>query len=295
MTDEVIEVTDKELFDQAVATETPAETKEEAPAPAEATTEEKPDRTRDELGRFAPKEEPKAAAPKIEAPKVEAVKPEPKEEVHRVPLKELLDTRERAQRAEARLQEIERHLAYQTQQRRQQQPQQPEVTIFDNPDQYLAQRVIGPMQQWGQMMVMQNKDQLSREMANQHLGEQVVNEALAYMAQVRQTPEGQFAYHQIMTSGHPYGQLVKWHQEQKMRQEIGSDPKAYRQKLLDEAKKDPNFQAEIVKLVREQQTSSGRPSVVSLPPSLSSVPAAASNSDDRGDLSDRALYAFATK
>lgn len=294
--DEIV-VTDKELFDQAlndtppepVAEATPEASPEVAPEPQVS----QEDRPRDEKGRFSPKE---AAAP-VETPQAAAPQaPAPKDQDHRVPLRELLDTRERAQRAEAEAAQL-RAWAQQLarQQAQAQQPQDAQQqTIFDNPDQYLAQRVISPLQQWGQVGMMQIKDGLSREMANQQFTETVVNEALADMARYRNTPQGSFAYQQIMSSGHPYGALVKWHQAVKMQQEIGPDPKAWLQKQLDEKKKDPAFQAEILKAVREQQQGSGRPPQVNLPPSLSSVPAAAGRLEDQGDLSDASLFKFAT-
>lgn len=294
--DEIV-VTDKELFEQAV-NDTPPEpaaevASEATPEPQEA----KADRVRDDKGRFAPKEAAPAEAPKVAAPQADA----PKAEVHdhRVPLRELLDERERRQQMSAELAQLkawQQQVLFQQQQaqRQQQAPQEP-TTIFDNPDQYLAQRVVSPLQQWGQMGMMQIKDGLSREMANQQFTEKAVNDALADMQQIRQTPQGDFIYRQIMASGHPYGALVKWHQGVQQQREIGPDPKAWLQKQLEEKKKDPAFQAEILALIREQQKGSGRPSTVSLPPSLSSIPAAAGRLEGQGDLSDSSLYNFATR
>jgi hypothetical protein len=289
---EDIVVTDKELFDQAL-NDTPAETTAEAPPTAEATTEEKSDRARDELGRYV-KAEAKTEPETVEAPKVEVVKPEPKAEDHRVPLRELLDERERRQQVTRKLEQLEawqqQVMSQQQQARQQAQNGQQPPNIFDNPDTYLNQRFVQPLQQWGQIGMMQVKDGLSREMANQQFTEQVVNDALNAMVEARHSPEGNFAYQQIMSSGHPYGALVKWHQDQKTRQEIGSDLKAYRQKLLDEAKADPTFQAEVVKLIQGSQKGSGRPPVVSLPPSLSSQPSSKGPTEEQGDMSDASLF-----
>jgi hypothetical protein len=296
-----IVVTDKELFDQAVA---PEPEKAPEPAPEQAApqqpTQEQVQRARDEQGRFAPKGQQPQQPP--EQPQQQQ---QPRTEDHRVPLAELHRERARAQRAEAEMAQMQHAWAYfqqqqlaaQQQQQRQQQPEQPQQTIFDNPDVYLNERVISPMQQWGQMEIMKVKDGLSRSHANDRFGEEVVNTALQDLSSIRYTPQGDFIFKQIMASGHPYGELVKWHHTAKAQQAIGPDPKAWLQRQQQAWFNDPTVQAKMIEHVRaqQQQNGNGRPPQVNLPPSLSSMPAASGRSEEGGDLSSASLYRFATK
>ena len=137
-------------------------------------------------------------------------------EDHRVPLRELLAERDARQRLEAHAAELTRAVMELQQRtdpnRRAQQQQEPE-TIFDNPDQYLNTRVMNPLRQEATRYMMQMKDGLSREFANTQFTQPVVDAALAAMAQFRHTPQGNFVFNQIMSAGHPYGELVKWHKQ----------------------------------------------------------------------------------
>jgi hypothetical protein len=299
-----IVVTDQQLFDHATAPE-PAKTDvitgpggESASPDLQQPTAEQIQRARDEQGRFAKQPEGQ------QQPQQQRPQQQPRPEDHRVPLSELHKERARAQRAEAEAQQMRDAWMYFQQQQmaanqRQQQPEQPQQTIFDNPDSYLNERVISPMQQWGQMEIMKVKDGMSREMANAQFGEQAVNAALQDLGSIRQSPHGDFAFRQIMSSGHPYGALVKWHHQAKMQQEIGPDPRAWLQKQAQAWFNDPVVQQKMVEHIRTQQqqrnNGSGRPPQVQLPPSLSSIPAAAGRESEQGDMSNASLYRFATK
>ncbi len=63
--------------------------------------------------------------------------------------------------------------------------------------------------------------------------------------------------------------LMKWHQERSMKAEIGDDLVAYKQRLRDEALKDPDFLAKAIEAARgsAQPQANGRPRV-ELPPTL---------------------------
>jgi len=177
-------ITDQQLFDHATSDPTPAPATSPPPSgpgpspspsgdPSSAPASTRPDlqqpaqpqgQPRDEGGRFAPRPQGQQAQPQQE---------------HRVPLRELMEERDRRQRLEAHTQELTRVvMALQQQmlpqQHPQQQPQGPE-TIFDHPEQYLDQRVVTPLRQEGQMYMMQIKDGLSREMANTQFGAEEVN------------------------------------------------------------------------------------------------------------------------
>jgi len=146
------------------------------------------------------------------------------------------------------------------------------------------------------MAMLQIKDGLSREMANQQFGEKAVQAALDEITKVRMTPQGDFAYRQMMASGHPYGALVRWHAQARAQQAIGNDPNAWLRARQQEWVRDPNAQKAVLEYLRQQQTQQGRgqPPSVQLPPSLSTLPGSPAGAEPIGDLSDASLYAFAT-
>jgi len=209
----------------------------------------------------------------------------------------MLDERERRQRIEAEYNQLLQHFQ---QQQRAQQPQGPE-TIFDAPDEYLNQRVITPLRQEMQMEMMRRTDAQSREFANVQFGEQVVNAALADIAKIRQTPQGEFVFRQIMAAGHPYGELVKWHNQARAQAAIGHDPQAWLRQQQQAWFNDPKVQEAMAQHLRQkyarqqQQNGSGNPPNVSLPPSLSSVPSTSGRNVELGDLSSESLFNFAIK
>lgn len=283
--DDVV-ITDRQLYDHAITDAKP----EPAAPPAAAETpapagEEQPagQRPRDGQGRFAPRPQAKAQ------PQAQQKQPED----HRVPLRQLLDEREQRQRYQAEAEQLRQAWAQlQQQAAAQQQPQ----TIFDDPDKYLAARVMDPLRQEGQRYMLQIKDGLSREMANGQFGEQAVTQAVNDLGSIRHTPQGDFVFNQIMASGHPYGALMRWHAQARAQQAIGPDPNAWLRQQQEQWINDPKVQAEAVKRWQQRQQQNGnRPPNVSLPPSLSSIPAAGGRIDEQGDLSNESLYRFAIK
>jgi DNA-binding transcriptional LysR family regulator len=206
----------------------------------------------------------------------------------------MLDERERRQRIEAEYNQLLQHL------QQQQKPQGPE-TIFDAPDEYLNQRVIAPLRQEMQMEMMKRTDMQSREFANVQFGQQAVDAALAEISRIRQTPQGDFIFRQIMQSGHPYGELVKWHNQARAQQAIGNDPQAWLRQQQQAWFNDPKVQEAMAQHLRQkyaqqqQQNGSGNPPNVSLPPSLSSVPSSSGRGVELGDLSSESLFQHAIK
>ena len=135
-------ITDRQLFDQATA---PDPTPSPSPAPSQPSqspsstggaTDAPPPSTRPDLQpqqpaqQQQPGQQPRAPDGKF-APK-QAQQPQQRmPEDHRVPLREMLDERERRQRIEAEYNQLLQHI------QQQQKPQGPE-TIFDAPDEYLV-------------------------------------------------------------------------------------------------------------------------------------------------------------
>jgi hypothetical protein len=90
--------------------------------------------------------------------------------------------------------------------------------------------------------------------------------------------------------------LIQWHREQKTRAEVGTDLVAYKQRLREEALKDPEFRKAAMEAWREQAPTqtNGRPRV-ELPPSLNG--ASRSNASLRSsneDVSDAELFDITT-
>jgi len=309
---EATTITDRQLFDHANADPTPAtppspSQPSQSPSDTGGDTGAPPPSTRPDLQQQPeqqqqPGQQPRAPDGKF-APKQQGQQPQQRQqpEDHRVPLRELLAERDARQRLEAHAAELTRAVMELQQRtdpnRRAQQQQEPE-TIFDNPDQYLNTRVMDPLRQEASRYMMQMKDGLSREFANTQFTQPVVDAALAAMAQFRHTPQGNFVFQQIMSAGHPYGELVKWHKQVSAYSSIGADPDAWlkqqQQKWLD----DPNAQRAMMERLRarqQQNGAQGNPPNVQLPPSLSSVASTASRTEAPGDLSSNSLWSFANR
>ena len=295
-------VTDRELFDHATGP-TPS-SPEPTPAPAPDPTEGLPPSpapgqpVRDDRGRFAP--QPGQPQPQQQQRPQQPAQQQRQPEDHRVPLRELLDERERRQRIEAEHAQLVAHFQRQQQEQQPKQPPGPD-NIFDGPDDYLTNRVMNPLRQEGYTMMLQVKDGISREMANQQFGEQEVTEALQELLKIRQTPHGDFIFRQVMATGHPYGALVRWHNSARAQAAIGNDPQAWLRKQQEAWFYDPKVREAMINDIRQRQggrqqtgAQGGSPSVVQLPPSLQTVPTT-SGREALGDLSSESLFNYATK
>lgn len=299
-------ISDRQLFDHANADPTPAPSPSPSQSPPSNTggTSAPPPSTRPDLQPQQPAQAGQPRTPQGQfAPKQQGTPQQQRQpEDHRVPLRELLAERDARQRLEAHAAELTRavmELQARTDPNRQQsqQPQEPE-TIFDNPQQYLDKRVMDPLRQEGQRYMMQIKDGLSREFANNQFTARVVNAALGAMAQFRHTPQGNFVFQQIMQSNHPYGELVKWHKQMTAYSAIGADPHHWLKQQQERWLDDPNAQRLMVERLRTRQANGndarGAPNV-QLPPSLSSVASTASRTQEPGDLSSQSLWSFANR
>jgi hypothetical protein len=304
---DTIEDTDKDLLSSALSDEPPAAA--EAPQ-----AEAEPAQPRDDQGRFAPKTEeaqpeptPVQTQPPVAEPQQAPLTADTQPQDHRVPLRELLDEREKRQDAARQLADRDQRIDYltrlisQAQQQSQQQPgpQQPPADIWSDPDAYLNGR-INPLAEQARDAIQQVKESTSRILATDKYGEEVVNTAFSELARQMQTGQGQFDYQRIMASQHPYGELVKWHKAQTNLKAVGDDPNAWLEKQLEAKMNDPAFQAKVIQLAQQQQqqpsNGSGRPAPISLPPSLSRTPAAMGVvADDSLDESDAALLSSALR
>jgi len=294
-------VTDRQLFDHAISSPDPTPASSTPPSSQPSSTpsqgaqaSEQPASTRPDLQQGAqtpgqPRDQQGKFAPRPQGQQGQQ---------HNVPLAELLKERDARQRLEAHAQELTRAVMDLQRRLDPQQPQQPQgpETIFDDPRAYLDQHVMQPLRQEGQMYMMKVKDDLSREQANMQFGAQEVNAALAQMQQVRQSPQGQFVFQQIMQSGHPYGELVNWHRTVRAQAAIGADPQAWLRQQQQAWAENEKVQEYVMQMrAKRLGAQKGHPPNVQLPPSLSSVRSSSGRMENGGDLSSASLYDFATK
>lgn len=203
-----------------------------------------------------------SAAPAIAPAPV--AEPEPQ---HRAPIGELIETRRRAQAAEAQAQQLTELLARMTQP---QQPaqQQPEPIDPDvDPAAYIRQ-----MEQRLENRFLNQRLDMSEHHARTKHGAEIVDRALAAVEQ--QGPAFKQAF---INQADPYAALVEWHQGQQMRQTIG-DPAKY------EADLTARIRAQIIAEMR-----TGSPPPANLPPSLSGA-TRASEVVSNGMESDRDFF-----
>jgi hypothetical protein len=101
----------------------------------------------------------------------------------------------------------------------------------------------------------------------------------------------------MLASDHPVDVAVNWHKRAKLVETTGGDLDAYRQRILDEATKDPAFQAKVLEAARATAGRPGSRPQVQIPPSLNKAAGSGvSNADlDEADMSDRSLFKHALR
>ena len=279
---------DEELFNSAM---TEAAPEIEAPAEPEANEGGQP---RDEQGRFTAK----AAEPEPEGQsESEAAAPQTTKDEAHVPswrLREVNDAREAAER---RAREIEDRYQRELADLRSRLPKQEAQTapdLYEDPNGFVGHNVrqaVDPIKsEIGQM-----REYFSRRDAEREHGAEKVQAAFAWLEEgsASRDPERFAIYQKAMQSMHPYGEIVKAHQERQVLQQIGSDPQKWFETSLEQKlQSDPQFAASLLQKI--QQTARGAPqqqgSTVRLPPSLNRIASAQSAADASGDMSDASLF-----
>ena len=256
--------------------------------------------------------EPAPVEPKAEIE--EQVSPEPEIEVeeqpeaepasrdHRVPLSELLTTRERAQKAEAERERFEREAAaareeaqrqiqamqQQLQRIEAERHQQPPPDRYQDPDAYEAYREQAASQREQQL-----RYELAETKAYAQYGYATVKEAMEEA--LKAAAADPQLDRSLSSAPNPFAAVVEWHRSQKVLAEVGDDPQAYREKLRQTLLQDPEFRKQAMETwqaeARSAQPGSERPqSTTRLPPSLSKTPASKSapvvEMDDAGLLKE---------
>jgi hypothetical protein len=148
-----------------------------------------------------------------------------------VPLSELIQERKKFK---GQISEVERRAieaeakarAYEQFAPRQQQPQRQPI---QPPDPFTEPEKFAAFVEWrAEQQVFTDRLHRSEERARDKHGDELVEEALEAAKQAGHVERGTFVQ---QDPRHPWGALVKWHQEQKALAAIGPDPDAYRKKL----------------------------------------------------------------
>lgn len=284
MPTDTVPMDDKELFESATAPEV-KETKE--------VTET---RARDEQGKFA-KTETKVEKVEVKAEVVPEVKTETRvdEDGDKVPSWRLREVNEKARQRDEENRQLRTQLAQiNAQLQKQNTPKTEPVEIWEDPNGFVShvtKEALSPIQEELQTM----RETFSRSNAEVQFGADKVAEAYEAMGKdLEQMPQAQRdeVISRLKKHPHPFGEIVKWHKNAQTLLKVGSDP----QKWLDAEKEkwlsDPAEQAKIMERIRG--SANARPSVTTLPPSLSRVSSAGNGLDDSGDLSNESLFNFAT-
>lgn len=168
---------------------------------------------------------------------------EPKEERH-IPITALLDEREKRQAKEREAEELRRQIA---ELRQQMQPQE-KRDFLDDPD-----AAVAALQKQSQAMVIQTKLEMSRAIAEDKYGADLVQEAYSFFDANPQLSAP------LLAAPMPFVEAVKVYQRHKAMREMGDDPVSYRARLEAEIRE---------KLIAEQsQTKPKTP-----PPSIATAP-----------------------
>lgn len=184
---------------------------------------------------------------------------------------------------------------FEAQQRQQPQAERAKPAEFwENPDEW-GKSLVTPIQQ----QLFQQRQNMSRLLAEDKHGSDTVKAAYDALGQAMQDdPAVQTDYMRIMRANHPYGELVAWHKSRQVLTEIGSDPAAYRTRVIEEAMKDPEVQKRFLEQLRgAAQPTVEAPSRSAVPaiPSLQSIGTAASPAAAAGDPNDAELFSATTR
>lgn len=161
-------------------------------------------------------------------------------------------------------------------------------SFWDNPEAYLKEQLM-PVAQSLQLQ----REGFSRLMAVQSHGREAVQAAYQAMGEGLQAGnrDAAYAYQRIMSSEHPFDELVAWHKQSQNLARVGSDPDKFIASELEKKLADPTFQAEFIKRIQASaagNTQQGQ-TPVTLPPSLSTLPGGGNQPTGR-DMSEEARF-----
>lgn len=224
-------------------------------------TVEEPEVTEMEAEAPPEPEQKEAAKPEAVEPEQtgepESVPPTPEPETdNRIPVTALLDEREKRQDAQRRFEEADRaRREMEAELKRLQQPKQEAPDWYEDPQAAAKFQTQNIEQQFQSRLLQMSKFQAERD-----FGAEVVTEAVRFFDK---HPE---ASQQFKAHPSPFHAAVEFYQRQKVAEEIGTDPDAYKARLREEMRAE--LEAELTangKTVQPTKPKSPPPSVASAP------------------------------
>lgn len=231
---------------------------EQAPEASQETQEAPPEVQEPEQA-----QEPVAEPEQSETGEPEAAPPvaEMKEEPHSVPITAMLDEREKRQDMQRELEQTRREMQQLQAQMRQKQEQQPAPDWFEDP----AAAATYQAQQMQQQMQSQAL-RTSQFFAEREFGKELVDEAMSFFDQNPQLSQ------QFLGEPSPFHAAVEFFKGHKAKEEIGSDPEAWK------AEQREKIRADLMAELQAQQPAT--PAPVRPPASLSKAPATSGNPNE---------------
>jgi hypothetical protein len=236
--------------------------------------------------------------PPVEKPEAEAkpdVKPEAKPDVKpedaQVPAGRLREEAEARRRAERERDDLMRQMATLRQ------PVPPKAPdVFENPSGFVQSEVKPFFERMQQEMQMQ-REAFSEQMAGTAYGSEKVSAAKQALTDGmhRGDPNARAAWEQAMQSAHPYDVITRWHLNNETMREVGGDLAAYKKRILEEAKADPDYMRQVIEASKGNAQHVARPVTSTVPkiPSLGNVGAGGGDADVQ-EPSDEQLFRAAT-
>jgi hypothetical protein len=171
------------------------------------------------------------------------------------------------------------------------------VDFFADPNAAFNQQIAPLRDQFSQLQA-EMRMEASRAIAvARHGWEAVDTMEKAVGEAVRQNdPSVNMLRSQLANSRDPVGTAMEWYSSQRVLKETGGDIGRYRERILADAMKDPNFQAKVLEAARGQaQQNTGASPNIKLPPSLNKTAGSGVTSADfdSEDMSDKALFRHA--
>jgi hypothetical protein len=243
---------------------------------------------------------PKLVEPKpdgLKEPPKDAPKEPPKDSDAPVPAGRLREEAEARRRAERERDDLLRQLAMARQPPQPQQPPPKPPDVFENPSGFVQNEVKPLIDQFKQEMQLQ-REAYSMDMAAQRFGPETVahsRQALEHFMK-NGDPMAWATYNRAMQSHDPYGVIAGWYQERSLLHEVGGDLNGYRQRILEEAMKNPDFQRQVIEASKGGAQHVARPATSSVPkiPSLGSVGAGGGETDLQEPSDDQLFRAAVT-
>lgn len=287
-TETTVPMDDKAMFEAATSDAAPQSADAPAPEPVVQTEDAGP--ARDEHGRFAAKD----TKDEPEQPAVTTT-PEPAkpDNAAQVPSWRLAEVSEARRAAEARAQDLERHVHQLSGQLRQFTEKAPEpIDPYVDPEKFADQRArqaVDPVKS----QVDTIREYYSRKDAIKTHGADTVTEAYKWLddAARSRNPNAIALLQRVMTSIDPFEEIVTAYKSDKALATVGNDPNAWFEKELERRLTDPAFKAKL----NAAPAQASPTNIVKLPPSLNRAASGGNKPEDPGDMSDPSLFAYATR